>query len=85
MKTGTRSWFFSILAGAVTSAAATVVIVVWEWLENPGGIFRNADGTNWEFVLETAASWLVPTFVYVTALAAALHWAWSRWQRRSGN
>jgi hypothetical protein len=80
-----KSWVFGIMTGAATSAVVTLVIVVWEWLENPGGIFHNADGTNWGFVFETATSWFVPTFIYVAALAVALHLGWSVWRRRSGD
>jgi hypothetical protein len=78
------AWLFGIVAGASTSAVVSLVIVTWEWLENPGGIFHNADGTNWKFVVETAVSWLVPTFIYVAVLAAILHLGWSAWRRRLG-
>lgn len=64
------------------SLCVTLVVVFWEWLENPGGIFRSEDGTNWEFVLDTATSWFVPTFAYATFIAAVLHLAWSLVRKR---
>ena len=63
--------------GAVVSTAVTVIVVIWEWLENPGGIFHNELGTNWNFVVDTAISWFVPTFVYAALLVSGLHIAWS--------
>ena len=54
----------------------TIIIVIWEWVENPGGIFRDASGTNWGFIFETAISWLMPTFGYVTLIAVLIHLAW---------
>lgn len=70
---------FSVLAlaiGAIVSIFVTVVVCIWEWVENPGGIFHNAVGTNWQFVLETATSWLIPTFVntVVLTLIGRLMW-----------
>jgi hypothetical protein len=61
---------FGLLVGAVIALTVTVIIVVWEWLENPGGIFRTADGTNWAFVRDTALSWLIPTFVNSAIVAS---------------
>ena len=87
MKTRTSTikgtfWRFGIAAGALTSAAVTLIVVVWEWLENPGGIFHNENGTNWGFVLDTAISWLVPTFVYAAVIASIAHLGWSAIRRR---
>jgi hypothetical protein len=72
-----RPWWLGLAAGAAISSTVTVIIVIWEWLENPGGIFRNELGTNWNFVFDTAISWLVPTFVYSALVASGLHIAWS--------
>jgi hypothetical protein len=76
--------WFGIASGAVASLTITIVVVVWEWLENPGGIFHNENGTNWEFVLDTAISWFVPTFVYVAVMASIGHLVWSAIRRRRG-
>ena len=68
-----KSIRFGLLSGVLVSVLVTSVITAWEWLENPGGIFRGAEGTNWNFVLETAISWLVPTLVWTTIVALAFH------------
>lgn len=68
-----KSGRFGIGAGAITSVATTLFMTIWEWLENPGGIFRGPDGTNWRFLMETAISWLIPTFVYVSVVAIVGH------------
>jgi hypothetical protein len=75
--TAKRIWLVGLGGGLVVALPVTVFVTVWEWLENPGGIFRGPDGTRWAFVWETAASWLVPTFAYaaLASLAAYLVWA----------
>ena len=70
-------WWLGLALGAAVSTVVTLVIVIWEWLENPGGIFHDESGTRWEFVLDTAVSWFVPTFLYVAVIASVLHLAWS--------
>lgn len=75
-KNKSTCWWLGLAAGALVSAAVTVIVVVWEWLENPGGIFRSESGTNWGFVFDTTISWLVPTFVYAAVLASVLHAVW---------
>jgi hypothetical protein len=72
----TRRWWLGPAIGAVVSIAVTVIMVIWEWIENPGGIFRDASGSNWGFLYDTAISWLVPTFGYVTAIAVSVHVVW---------
>ena len=59
-----NTWFFDIVTGAFVSATVTLFIVAWEWLENPGGIYRDANGTNLGIVFDTAISWLVPMFFW---------------------
>ena len=75
-------WWLGLAAGAVVSSIVTVIVVIWEWRENPGGIFHSETGTNWEFVVDTAVSWFVPTFVYVAFIASGLHLAWSAVRKR---
>ena len=55
------------------SLIVTLIIVVWEWLENPGRIFHNKDGTNWHFIYETGISWFIPAFIYIALIAAIVH------------
>jgi hypothetical protein len=75
-------WWLGLAVGAIVSSSITGIVVVWEWLENPGGIFHSEIGTNWEFVLDTATSWFMPTFVYATIIASVLHLAWSFIEKR---
>lgn len=69
-------WWLGPATGAIVSAIVTIIIVTWEWLENPGGIFRSELGTNWQFVFDTAVSWIVPTFIYVTVMTSITQVAW---------
>jgi hypothetical protein len=59
--------------GGLVSLLVTVIVTVWDWVENPGGIFRDATGTNWQFVCDTAISWLLPTFLYVAVISSVIH------------
>ena len=68
-----KSIKFALLTGALWSVLVTLVVTVWEWIENPGGIFHGTEGTNWNFVLETAISWLVPTLIWATIVVFAIH------------
>lgn len=78
----TKFWWFGIAVGTVVSLTITLIVVIWEWLENPAGIFHNGNGTNWNFVLDTAISWFVPTFIHVAVIAAIAHLLWSAIRRR---
>ena len=69
---------FGALTGACVAALLSVVMTAWDWLENPGGIFRGTDGTRWGFVFETLLSWLVPAFLAAALIAALGHLAVSR-------
>lgn len=80
-----RSWVFGLIAGACIATVVTVVITAWEWLENPAGIFHDANGTNWQFIMATAISWLIPTFMHATVVAAAIHLLWGFIHRRGDN
>lgn len=75
-------WYFAIVAGACISVTIALIVVAWEWLENPGEIYRDASGTHWGTVSETAISWLVPAFACTTILALLLYWALSALRRR---
>jgi len=68
---------FGLAVGAAVSVLVTTVVCVWEWAENPGGIFRDDQGTNWQFVFDTAWSWWVPTFVYTVVAVSLAHLLWA--------
>ena len=77
-----RFWLFGPLCGLVFAGSLTLVISIWEWIENPGGIFRGENGTNWNFVYDTASSWFIPSFINVTILASVGHVIFSLVKRR---
>jgi len=77
-----KAWWLGLAVGAIVSSSVTVIVVIWEWLENPGGIFHSGAGTNWRFIFDTAMSWFIPTFVYATIIASVLHLAWSLIEKR---
>ena len=68
-----KSVLFGLKTGLVISAAVTIFVTLWEWIENPGGIFHDTDGTNWNFVLDTAVSWIWPTFLYGALAGLLVH------------
>ncbi len=67
-----RTMGFALVLGAAVAFVVAACVSAWEWLENPGGIFRDETGTNWGFVWDTAFSWFLPTFAYVAVAGAAL-------------
>ena len=77
-----KRWWLGLAAGAFVSATVTIIMVVWEWVENPGEIFHGEGGTNWGFVFDTAISWLIPTFVYAAVISSILHVAWTAIRHR---
>ncbi|MDC0996016.1 hypothetical protein OAT01_09840 [Pseudomonadales bacterium] len=62
-----------VLTGSIISITVTIFITLWEWIENPGGIFRDSDGTRWRFVFDTALSWLWPTFLIWTCIGILIY------------
>lgn len=81
-KIGRSFWLFGLAVGGITALLLTIFITTWEWIENPGGIFRTEAGTNWPFIFDTAVSWFVPTFLGIGLIAAAGHLLWSFARRR---
>lgn len=73
---------FSLYTGFSVAFLLTLIITLWEWLENPSGIFHNQNGTNWRFVFDTSISWFIPTFINVVLIAAAGHLLFSFIKRR---
>ncbi len=71
-----------VLAGILISTAWTGVIVVWEWLENPGGIFHDESGTAWHFVRDTAVSWWGPSLMITLPFAFLLALVWRLLHKR---
>ena len=57
--------------------ALTVALVptIMDWYNNPGGVFRGTEGTNWGVVLETTWTWFWPLFLIAVPITV-LFWAW---------
>ena len=73
-----RSLRLALVAGAVIAVVTAGVMPAWDWLETPAGIFHGPDGTRWDFVFDTAVSWVVPTFLHATVVAFCAHLLWTR-------
>ena len=57
-------WLFASFSGLFLSVIVTLVILIWELIENPGGVFRDKNGINWSSFYDTAISWFIPTFIF---------------------
>ena len=64
---------FGLVTSVVSATLAAGIFSVWDWVENPGGIFHDATGTNWNFVYDTAISWFIPTLLQSFVPATLLH------------
>ena len=78
-------WLFGLSVGLSVAILVTAVFTVWNWLENPGGIFRDASGTNWGFVYDTASSWFLPTLMPVAVASSMLHLVAGKMLTKSGS
>jgi hypothetical protein len=65
----TRIWILGLLVGALVGLVVASVMTFLDWRLNPGGIFRDAQGTDWTVVTETAVSWFAPISGLVSVLA----------------
>jgi len=77
-----KSLWFGLVVSFALSATVTLVICIWEWIENPGGIFHDANGTNWQFIVETGMSWFIPTFLNSLMLTSILHFVFNLASRK---
>ena len=73
-----RHWLrvitISVLAGTIAASAITFL----DWRLNPGGIFRDTQGTDWTVVAETALSWYWPVTVLVFLVGVATVFLFAR-------
>lgn len=77
-KKKTRPWKLVLLDGVAVGLAIAIFMTFLDWRTNPGGLFHDAAGTNWNVVWETAVSWFVPTAAIVSALSALRQYFVSR-------
>jgi NADH:ubiquinone oxidoreductase subunit 6 (subunit J) len=75
----TATAFIRAVAIAALAALLLAVVVTWlDWRLNPGGVFHDAGVTNWKAVGETVASWFLPAFPVIAALALPITYWFSR-------
>ena len=67
-----RVWLWGLVLGLVASLVLAIAMTFADWRLNPGGIFRNDQGTDWAIVGETLVSWFVPTIPAAVILSAAV-------------
>ena len=70
--------------GSVVGTLTAALFAIWDWVENPGGIFRGPEGTSWSIVLETGLSWLIPAFLIVGGGTLVVRIVWLFLYRRRG-
>ncbi|WP_394200229.1 hypothetical protein [Shewanella waksmanii] len=70
---GQHFWSFGIAFGLITASVISSLVTLWEWLQNPGGVFYAGGTTQWDNVLATFTSWFMPTFFYAGLAAAIGH------------
>ncbi len=71
---------FSLLASGTLAIVVALYFASYSWFENPAGIFRSEEGTNWTFVWDTWISWFLPTLIGLMppAFLAHIGWQWIR-------
>jgi len=71
-----HSYYLALRLGSVVGTLIAALFALWDWIENPGGIFSGPDGTSWSVVFETGLSWFVPTFLIVGGGVLAIRIVW---------
>jgi ABC-type dipeptide/oligopeptide/nickel transport system permease component len=61
---------WSVMLGLVIGGG----FAAYDWQLNPGGIFRGPDGTNWQFMFDTAFSWFMPIVLWTFPLILVITW-----------
>ena len=67
-----------VAAGVVLGLIVAAIMTTLDWRLNPGGIFHNAQGTDWGIVKETAFSWFLPVTLAASVVAVILLFLFSR-------
>ena len=68
----------AVTVGVVFGLIVASVMTFLDWRLNPGGIFHDAQGTDWGIVSETAVSWFTPIAAAAGAVAAVVLFLISR-------
>ena len=77
-----RALIIALVFSLVFAAAVGGWFAAYDWRLNPGGIFRGPDGTNWQFMYETAISWFVPVLLTMLPVSVAIAWITSWFRKR---
>lgn len=64
-----KHWVLGLVIGLTVGLLTGAYYAFSDWKLNPGGIFHNDQGTQWDIVMETVTSWWLPVSVWVTALS----------------
>jgi hypothetical protein len=72
-----KFWLFGPITGLLGAILITLIFTLLDWVRNFSEVFRDQSGTHWPMVYETAISWFVPGFIYLTLLASLGHLALS--------
>jgi len=67
-----KNWIVGVAIGVFVGLVVAFIMTFLDWRLNPGGIFHNAQGTNWTVVADTAISWFAPMSIIVSATALLL-------------
>jgi hypothetical protein len=71
-------WLYSVAVGSIAALIVAGTMTFVDWRLNPGGLFRDERGTNWQVTAETAASWFFPVAAVVGVAAVLVFFAASR-------
>ena len=63
-----RPWTMGLGLAVLVAAGIAGTASFLDWRLNPGGVFRNPEGTSWPVVWETWVSWFVPAVLLIAAL-----------------
>ena len=72
----------AVAVGVVFGLIVASVMTFLDWRLNPGGIFHDAQSTDWGIVWETAMSWFTPIAAVTGAVAAVIRFLISRRKQR---
>ena len=77
-----RPWITGACLGIAAGVLVASTMSFVDWRINPGGVFRDEQGTRWLIVGETWLSWFVPVALAAAAMLVPLVTFLSRRRRR---
>ncbi|MBW3139204.1 hypothetical protein [Ferrimonas balearica] len=76
-----RAMMLGASVGILLACGLALLMALWDWWENPGGIFRSDRGTQWHFVWDTFISWFAPTTLSFGLTGAGVMMARQWWRQ----